>query len=98
MDNSLLNKLEHIRLRFEEIGTQITDPEVISDTKRYIKLNKEYKDLEDLVGVSKEYKNLLENISNTRHMLKDEKDEEMREMAKAELDEMEDKLPELEEE
>lgn len=98
MDNSLLNKLEHIRLRFEEIGTQITDPEVISDTKRYIKLHKEYKDLEDLVGVSKEYKNLLENISNTRHMLKDEKDEEMREMAKAELDEMEDKLPELEEE
>ncbi len=98
MANSLLNKLEHIRLRFEEIGTQITDPEVISDTKRYIKLNKEYKDLEDLVGVSKEYKNLLENISNTRHMLKDEKDEEMREMAKAELDEMEDKLPELEEE
>lgn len=98
MDNSLLNKLEHIRLRFEEIGTQITDPEVISDTKRYIKLNKEYKDLEDLVGVSKEYKNLLENISNTRHMLKDEKDEEMREMAKAELDEMEDKLPELEKE
>lgn len=98
MDNSLLNKLEHIRLRFEEIGTQITDPEVISDTKRYIKLHKEYKDLEDLVGVSKEYKNLLENISNTRHMLKDEKDEEMREMAKAELDEMEDKLPELEKE
>lgn len=98
MANSLLNKLEHIRLRFEEIGTQITDPEVISDTKRYIKLNKEYKDLEDLVGVSKEYKNLLENISNTRHMLKDEKDEEMREMAKAELDEMEDKLPELEKE
>lgn len=98
MDNSLLNKLEHIRLRFEEIGTQITDPEVISDTKRYIKLNKEYKDLEDLVGVSKEYKNLLENISNTRLILKEEKDEEMREMAKAELDEMEDKLPELEDE
>ena len=97
INNSLIEKLEAIRLRFEEIGQQLTDPSVISDTKRYIKLNKEYKDLEELVAASKEYKNLLENIRNTKAMLKEESDEEMREMARAELEEMEDKQPEMEE-
>ena len=98
INNSLLNKLEAIRLRFEEIGQQITDPEVISNTQKYIKLNKEYRDLEDLVEVSKEYRNLLENIQSTKSLLKEENDEEMREMAKEELDEMEEKLPKMEEE
>lgn len=97
INNSLLEKLEAIRLRFEEIGQQLTDPSVISDTKRYIKLNKEYKDLEDLVAASKEYKNLLENIRNTKALLREESDEEMREMARIELEEMEEKQPEMEE-
>lgn len=90
--------MQAIRLRFEEIGTQLTDPSVISDTKRYIKLNKEYKDLEELVAVSMEYKNILDNIESTKALLKEEKDEEMREMARAELDEMEDRIPQMEEE
>jgi len=98
INNSLIEKLEAIRRRFEEIGTQITDPDVISDTKRYIKLNKEYKELEELVAVSKEYKNLIENLHNAKLMLKEEKDEEMREMVNAEIDEIEDKLPQMEEE
>lgn len=97
INNSLLEKLQAIRLRFEEIGQQITDPEVIANTKKYIKLNKEYRDLEELVNVSKEYKNLITNIQNTKALLKDESDEEMREMARAELDEMEEKLPAMEE-
>lgn len=96
--SSLLDKLQAIRLRFEEIGTQLTDPSVISDTKRYIKLNKEYKDLEELVAVSMEYKNILDNIESTKALLKEEKDEEMREMARAELDEMEERIPQMEEE
>ena len=96
--SSLLDKLQAIRLRFEEIGTQLTDPSVISDTKRYIKLNKEYKDLEELVAVSMEYKNILDNIESTKDLLKEEKYEEMREMARAELDEMEDRIPQMEEE
>lgn len=95
--SSLLEKLEAIRLRFEEIGTQITDPAVIADTKKYIKLNKEYKDLEDLVAVSKEYKNLLENIQSTKQLLKEESDEEMRDMAREELEQMEEQLPAMEE-
>ncbi|NPA36912.1 MAG: peptide chain release factor 1 [Chlorobi bacterium] len=94
--SSLLEKLEGIKLRFEEVAQQITDPEVISDTKKYVKLNKEYKELEKVVDVYKEYKNVLENIENAKEMLKED-DPEMREMAKMELDELEAKLPELEE-
>lgn len=83
-------------MRFEEVGTLITDPEVISDTKRYIKLNKEYKELEKVVDVYKTYKNILENIGNAKEMLRED-DPEMKEMAKMELDELEAKLPGLEE-
>jgi peptide chain release factor 1 len=97
INNSLLEKLQAIRLRFEEIGQQLTDPEIINDTKKYIKLNKEYRDLEELVNVSKEYKNLITNIQSTKALLKNESDEEMREMARTELDEMEEKLPAMEE-
>ncbi|WP_462317903.1 peptide chain release factor 1 [Marinilabilia sp.] len=97
-DNSLLEKLEALRLRFEEVGQMITDPEVISDQKRYVKLNKEYRELEDLVEVGKKYKNLLDNIESSRAMLKEEDDEEMRAMAREELDSLESQRPGMEEE
>ncbi|WP_025007167.1 peptide chain release factor 1 [Marinilabilia salmonicolor] len=96
-DNSLLEKIEALRLRFEEIGQMITDPEVISDQKRYVKLNKEYRELEDIVNVGKDYKNLLENIESSRAMLKED-DEEMRAMAREELDGLEEERPKMEEE
>lgn len=96
-DNSLLEKMEALRIRFEEVGQMITDPEVIGDQKRYVKLNKEYRELEDLVTVGKAYKNLLENIESARAMLK-ENDDEMRAMAREELDELEPERPKMEEE
>ena len=94
--SSLLEKLEGINIRFEEVTQQITDPEVISNTKKYIKLNKEYKELEKVVDIYMIYKNILENIGNAKEMLK-ENDPEMKEMAKMELEELEAKLPGLEE-
>ena len=96
--NMLLDRLEGIKLRFEEVGQLITDPDVISDMKRYVKLNKEYKDLEPLVETYKEFKNLLSNIESAKEIVANEKDEEMREMAKMELDELEPKVEPLEEE
>ncbi|MFO8001731.1 MAG: peptide chain release factor 1 [Marinilabilia sp.] len=96
-DNSLLEKLESLRLRFEEIGQMITDPDVIADQKRYVKLNKEYRELEDIVEKGKEYKNLLDNVENARKMLKEE-DDELRAMARDELEELEEKRPQMEEE
>jgi peptide chain release factor 1 len=93
----LLDKLEAIYNRFKEVSQQITDPSVISDMKRFIQLNKEYKDLEELVDAYKEYKNVMDNIQSSRQILATEKDEEFREMAKMELEELNDRQEELEE-
>lgn len=96
--HDLLEKLEGLRLRFLEVSEQITNPEVIADTKRYVKLNKEYSELEKVVAVRNEFENTLNNIESTKEMLKDETDPEMKEMAKIELDDLEAKLPVMEEE
>lgn len=95
---SLLEKLEYIRLRFVEVGEQITNPEVIADNKRFVKLNREYRELERVVEVYGKYKNNLENIASARQILKEESDPEMREMAKAEIEELEATIPVMEEE
>ncbi len=95
--NMILERLEGVKHRFEEVGQQITDPKVISDMKKYVKLNKEYKDLEPLVEVYGKYKNLLSNIENAKEILSTEKDEELREMAKAELDELSEQTEPMEE-
>lgn len=84
-DNNLLEKFENIRFRFDEVSHQITDPSATSDMKRYVKLNQEYRRLEDLVNTFQEYKNIIDNISSTKELLSTETDEEMRELAKEEL-------------
>lgn len=96
--SDLLQKLEAIHYRFIEVGTLIVDPDIIADMKRYVKLNKEYKDLEEIDKTYLEYKNLLDNLKNTRELLKTEEDPEMREMAKMEIGDLEERIPELEEE
>ena len=88
-ENTILNKLEGLRRKFEEIGQQITDPAVIGDMKRYISLNKEYRDLEPLVEAYEKYTNILSNITSAKSILASEKDEEMREMAKGEIETLE---------
>jgi peptide chain release factor 1 len=93
----LLKKLEAIQYRFIEVGTLIVDPDIISDMDRYVKLNKEYRDLEEIVAVYTAYKNVLDNLENAKAMLTGEEDPEMREMAKMEIDELEHKKPDLEE-
>ena len=96
-ENLILQKLQGVKSRFEEVGELITQPDIINDMKRYVKLNKEYKSLEPVVEAYNEYKNLLSNISNAKEMLVTEKDEEMREMAKEELDTLQEKVIPLEE-
>lgn len=96
--SDLLLKLEAIHYRFLEVGNLITDPAIISDMDRYVKLNKEYRELELLDSTYKKYKNLIENIQSSRTLLESEKDPEMREMAKIEIDELESNKPILEEE
>ncbi|HAN19667.1 MAG: peptide chain release factor 1 [Bacteroidetes bacterium GWC2_33_15] len=95
--NIILDKLEGIRLRFEEVGQLITDPATINDMKKYVKLNKEYRDLEPLIDAYKEYKNILSNVTSAKEIIATEKDEDLREMAKVELNELEQKIDPLEE-
>jgi peptide chain release factor 1 len=96
--SDLLTKLEAIHFRFVEVGTMITDPEIISNMDRYVKLNKEYRDLEILDDRYKEYRNLIENIKSSRELLITETDSEMREMAKEEIDVLEQNRPLMEDE
>jgi peptide chain release factor 1 len=96
--NDLLQKLEAIHIRFVEVGKMIVDPDIISDMQRYVKLNKEYKDLEEIDAKYHQYKNVLSNLKSTRELLDTETDPEMREMAKLELDDLEEQRPSLEEE
>ncbi|MBO5828328.1 MAG: peptide chain release factor 1 [Paludibacteraceae bacterium] len=96
-ENTLLQRLEGLEHKFEEISTLITDPSVIADMKRYVKLNKEYRDLERIVSARKEYVRVLSNIAEAKSILETENDPEMREMAKMELEELEPQLPSMEE-
>ncbi|MDR1878902.1 MAG: peptide chain release factor 1 [Bacteroidales bacterium] len=82
---SLLEKLEVIYNRWEEIGKQILQPDVVSDMKRFVKLSKDYKDLQPVIEAYRQYKNILSNIDNAKEVLANEKDEEFRLMAKEEL-------------
>ena len=84
----MLEKLEAIKKRFEEVADLIVRPEAMADMKKYTAMGKEYKELDKLVTQYKKYKELLSNIENAKKVLEKEKDEEFREMAKAELDEL----------
>lgn len=97
-ENSILRRLEGLRHKFEEIGQQITDPAVMADMKKFVALNKEYRELEPIVEAYDKYKNILSNINSSKEILATEKDDEMREMAKMEIDTLEDEQAALEEE
>ena len=88
----LIEQLESIKERFEEVSQQITMPEIVSDMAKFKKISKEYRDLEKIVNEYKAYKLILAHIDEAKHIIANEKDEEMREMAKDELDELEPKM------
>ena len=97
-ETPLLQRLEGLDARFEEIGTLITDPAVISDMKRYAKLSKEYKDLQELLNAANRYRRMLKGIDDAKEILETETDSDMRELAKEELDANTAALPQIEEE
>ena len=93
---ALLEKYESIRHRFEEVQQQITDPAVMSDMKRYVKLNQEYKSLDKLLTAFRDYKNLVDTIKSGKEILAEESDPELREMAREEMEMAEEKIPDKE--
>ncbi len=97
-DNSILAKLEGLTEKYHQISEQISDPAVMSDMKRYIALNKEYKELEPIVAACAKYKKMINDLESAKEILSNEKDEELREMAKMEVDTIEEQQPAMEEE
>ena len=93
----MLDKLEAINKKYLEIEKKVQDPEIVNDMKNYVKLNKEYKDLEPIIEAYKQYKDILSNIDNAKNVLETEKDEDFREMAKEELNELSLKKEKMEE-
>jgi len=96
--SDLRSKLEAIHYRFIEVGKMITDPDIISDMDRFVKLSREYRELEELNQYFQKYSNLLANLESSKTLLESETDPEMRTMAKEEIDALEQQKPLMEEE
>ena len=92
-----MSKLESIKERWTQVELKLSDPEITGDMSRFVKLNKEYSELTEIVKAYEVYKNLVANLESTKEMLQTEKDDEMREIAKEELHSLEEQIPEMEE-
>ena len=97
-ENTLLEKVLSLEGKFKSIQDQLSDPGVMSDMKKYVQLNKDYKELEPIIAKGHEYEKLLDNLQSAKDILLNEKDDELREMAREEISELEPKVPALEQE
>src|SRR5574344_947009 len=97
MATTLLEKVLSLQDKFKNLQEQLSSPEAMSDMKKYVQLNKDYKELEPIIKAGLEYKKTLDNIASAKEILASEKDEDLREMAKEEISELEPKIPQMEE-
>ena len=95
-ENSLLEKVLGLQEKYASLQEQLSDPEVVSDMKKYVQLNKEYKELAPIIKAGNEYRKMLEDYDNAKDILANEKDEELREMAKEEIAAIEPEIPIME--
>ena len=95
-ENTLLEKVLSLQGKFQSIQDQLSDPGVMSDMKKYVQLNKDYKELEPIIKAGLEYEKLLSNLQSAKDILLNEKDDELREMAREEISELEPLIPQME--
>ena len=95
---NILDKIDGLEAKFHEVSLLITDPAVIADQARYVRLNRDYHDLERVLEVAHRYKKAVTDLQDAKDLFFNETDPEMKEMAKAEIDELEPQIPKLEEE
>lgn len=95
-NNSLLDKVLSLQDKFRSLQEQISSPEAMQDIKKYVQLNKDYKELEPIIKAGLDYKAKLDELAEAKEIVANEKDEELREMARAEIEDIEPKLPEIE--
>ena len=95
-ENTLLEKVLSLQDKFKSLEDQLASPEVVSDMKRFVQLNKDYKELEPIIKAGHAYKKMLDDLAAAKDILVNEKDNELREMARDEIAEIEPKIPEME--
>ena len=94
--NSLLEKVLSLQDKFTSLQNQLSDPAVMSDMKKYVQLNKDYKELEPIIKAGLEYKKMMDELASAKDIMANEKDEDLKEMAREEISEIEPKLPDME--
>ena len=94
----ILERIDGLEAKFHEVSLLITDPSVIADQARYVRLNREYRDLERVLESAEKYKKAVNNLAEAKEIFYNESDVDLREMARAEIDELEPQIPALEEE
>lgn len=97
-ENNLLDKVLSLEGKFQQLQNELSSPEVMSDMKRFVQLNKDYKELEPIIKAGKEYKKMVDDLASAKDILVNEKDDELKDMARAEISEIEAKMPEKEQE
>ncbi|MBQ4298855.1 MAG: peptide chain release factor 1 [Bacteroidales bacterium] len=95
-ENSLLEKVLSLQDKYKKLEEQLADPEVIADMKKFVQLNKDYKELQPIIAAGLEYKRLMDELSQAKDILMNEKDEDLKEMARDEIAEIEPKIPDIE--
>ena len=95
-ENSLLEKVLSLQDKYKKLEQQLADPEVIADMKKFVQLNKDYKELQPIIAAGLEYKRLVDELAQAKDILINEKDEDLKEMAREEISDIEPKLPEIE--
>ena len=94
--NTLLEKVLSLQEKFASLQEQLSSPEAMADMKKFVQLNKDYKELEPIIKAGLEYKKTLDNLASAKDILLNEKDEDLREMAREEISELEPKIPDME--
>lgn len=97
-ENSMLEKVLSLQDKYKSLQEQLSDPAVMSDMKKYVQLNKDYKQLEPIIKAGLQYKKMTEELAVAKDILMNEKDEDLRMMAREEMDEIEAKMPQMEQE
>ena len=95
-ENTLLEKVLSLQDKYKKLEAQLADPEVIADMKKFVQLNKDYKELQPIIAAGLEYKRLVEELAQAKDILMNEKDEDLKEMAREEVADIEPKLPDME--
>jgi len=95
-ENTLLDKVLSLQDKYKKLEEQLADPEVIADMKKFVQLNKDYKELQPIIAAGLEYKRLVDELAQAKDILMNEKDEDLKEMAREEVADIEPRLPEME--